>query len=120
MVLGRELIIRDCSAIAGWRKRCVQIAPEISGDLPPPSPPAEKATARQDQAGKSVGQLAIAVAKAKRADHESQHARCNNLAGNLGDELTTATCQGEKTAASRYKTRQSRTHNRPRHCLGRN
>src|SRR5712691_3029206 len=25
-----------------------------SGDLPPPSPPAEKATARQDQAGKLV------------------------------------------------------------------
>jgi hypothetical protein len=87
-----------------------------SGDPLLPSPPAEKATARQQQAGESVGQLAIAVAKAKRADHESQHARCNNLAGNLGDELTTATCQGEKTTASRYKTRQSRTHNRRRHC----
>ena len=35
------------------------------------------------------------------------------------DELTTASHQGEKTSASRYKTRQSRTHNRPRHC-GRN
>jgi hypothetical protein len=31
------------------------------------------------------------------------------------DELTTASHQGEKSTASRYKTRQSRTHNRPRH-----
>jgi hypothetical protein len=52
--LGRVLINRDCSAIAGCRKRRVRIAPSevcavrSSGDLPPPSPPAEKAAARQD------------------------------------------------------------------------
>src|SRR5262249_50600707 len=35
---------RDCSAVAGRRKRCVWIGAESSGDLLPPSPPAEKAT----------------------------------------------------------------------------
>ena len=30
-----------------------------SGDLPPPSPPGEKATARQDQAGKSCAELPV-------------------------------------------------------------
>jgi len=38
--------------IAGCRKRRMRCA-RSSGDLLPPSPPAEKATARQDQAGKA-------------------------------------------------------------------
>jgi hypothetical protein len=43
---------------------------------------------------------------------EGQHA---SLSGD--DELTTAAArEGQKSTASRYKTRQSRTHNRPRHC----
>jgi hypothetical protein len=46
------LINRDCSAITGCRKRRVRCAGS-SGDLLPPSPPAEKANARQDQAGQS-------------------------------------------------------------------
>ena len=45
--LGRVLINRDCSA-TGCRKRRAR-----SGDLLPPPPPGEKATARQDQAGKA-------------------------------------------------------------------
>jgi hypothetical protein len=51
--LGRVLINRDCSAIAGCRKRRVRVCVETLSDLLPPSPPAEKATARQDQAGQS-------------------------------------------------------------------
>src|SRR5262245_26730435 len=36
------------------RQDCLgRAAPDASGDLLPPSPPAEKATARQDQAGKA-------------------------------------------------------------------
>ena len=41
-----------CAALEG-RKRCVWIGAESSGDLLPPSPPAEEATARQDQTWKS-------------------------------------------------------------------
>ena len=67
------------SAMAGRRKRRVD-CPETSGNLLPPSPPAEKATARQDQAGKASaddgGGNAIAVPKAKSVlAVESQHAR---------------------------------------------
>jgi hypothetical protein len=50
--LERVLINGDCSAIAGCRKRRVRCA-GCSGDLLPPSPPAEEATARQDQAGQA-------------------------------------------------------------------
>jgi hypothetical protein len=49
--LGRVLINRDCSAIAGCRKRRVRIA--RSGDLPPPSPPGEEATAREHETRQS-------------------------------------------------------------------
>src|SRR5215471_21246853 len=38
----RVLINRDCSAVAGRRKRCVWIGAESSGDLLPPSPPADR------------------------------------------------------------------------------
>jgi hypothetical protein len=38
---------RDC------RKRCVRLRGECSGDLAPASPPGEKATASQDQAGQA-------------------------------------------------------------------
>src|SRR5262249_28330114 len=44
------LISRDYSAISGRRERRIRIA---SGGLLPPSPPAEKAAARKDQAGKA-------------------------------------------------------------------
>src|SRR5262245_51272180 len=37
----------------GLSKRRVWIGAGCSGDLPPPSPPAEKTTARQDQAGQA-------------------------------------------------------------------
>src|SRR5262245_22779827 len=47
----RVLIDPDCSAIAGCRKRRARIA--CSRSLPPSSPPAEKATGSQDQAGES-------------------------------------------------------------------
>src|SRR5262249_30486539 len=50
--LGRVLINRDCSAIAGCRERHVRCA-EGSGDFLTASPPGEKAAARQDQAGQS-------------------------------------------------------------------
>jgi hypothetical protein len=46
---GRVLINRDCSAIAGAQTTCADCAGS-SGDFLPPSPPAEKATARKDQA----------------------------------------------------------------------
>jgi hypothetical protein len=52
MTRGRVLINRDCSAIAGRRKLPLRCA-GCSGDFLPPSPPAEKATARQDQAGQA-------------------------------------------------------------------
>src|SRR5262249_9378353 len=48
--LGRELINCDCPAIAGCRKTTGVAYARRSGDLPPPSPRAEKTTARQDQA----------------------------------------------------------------------
>ena len=55
--LGCVLINRDCSAIAGCPQRCIELRRMLrarcSGDPLPPSPPAEKATARQDHAGKS-------------------------------------------------------------------
>jgi hypothetical protein len=51
--LGRVFINSDCSAIADCRIWRVRIGDGSSGDLLPPSPPAEKATARQDQPGKS-------------------------------------------------------------------
>jgi hypothetical protein len=51
--LGRVLINRDCSEIAGCPKRHVKVARESSGSLLPPSPPAEQATACQDQAGQA-------------------------------------------------------------------
>jgi hypothetical protein len=49
--VGRVLINRDCSAIAGCRERHVRCA-EGSGDFLTPSPLGEKnkASARQDQA----------------------------------------------------------------------
>src|SRR6266700_6290094 len=50
--LRRVLISRDCSASAGCRKRCATPA-ECSGDFLTPSPPAEKATAREHQARQS-------------------------------------------------------------------
>ena len=53
VVLGRVLINRDYSAIAGCRERRVRNCAGSSGDLLPPSPPAEKATASQDQAGQT-------------------------------------------------------------------
>jgi hypothetical protein len=43
----------DCSAIADCRIWRVRIGDGSSGDLLPPSPPAEKATAGQDKAGKA-------------------------------------------------------------------
>src|SRR5262245_53381447 len=45
LLLRRVLINGDCSAIAGCRKRRVGNCVRCSGDLLPPSPPAEKATA---------------------------------------------------------------------------
>jgi hypothetical protein len=51
LMLGRALINSDCSANAGCRKRRACVG--CLGDFPPPSPPAEKATARQEQAGKA-------------------------------------------------------------------
>src|SRR5262245_2112927 len=48
--LGRVLINRIARQSALLQTTC---ASERSGDLPTPSPPAEKATARQDQAGKA-------------------------------------------------------------------
>src|SRR5262249_41306610 len=51
VVLGRVLINRDCSAIADCHKQRMRV--RCSGDLPPSSPPAEKTTARQDQARQS-------------------------------------------------------------------
>jgi hypothetical protein len=85
-----------------------------SGRLLPPSPPAEKAAAREDQTGQA------STPKAKRLA-TTWPARSASIKpyGVSDDELTTASHQGEKTSASRYKTRQSRTYNRPRHC-GRN
>jgi hypothetical protein len=51
-LLGRRVLInRDCSPIAGCRKRRVRIG--SSGDFLTPSPPGEKATASQDQARQS-------------------------------------------------------------------
>src|SRR6516165_248426 len=41
--LGRVLLIsRDCSAIAGYRKRRVPVCAGSSGGLPTPSPPADR------------------------------------------------------------------------------
>ena len=57
------------------------------------------------------------MSKAKRADRIGQHAlsrRCLSGQGASADEPTTPSRQGEKTTASRYKTRQSRTHDRTR------
>src|SRR5262249_16007786 len=51
--LGRVLINRDCSAIGGCRNDAREACSGSSGGLLPPSPPAEKATARQDQARQS-------------------------------------------------------------------
>jgi hypothetical protein len=51
--LGRVLINRDCSAIAGCRKRRVRVEAECSGDLVTASRQEEKNTTSQDQAGKS-------------------------------------------------------------------
>jgi hypothetical protein len=50
--LGRVLTNRNCSAIAGCRERHVRHA-ERSGDFLTPSPPDEKATARQEQTRQS-------------------------------------------------------------------
>jgi len=50
---GRVLVNRDCSAIADCRIWRVPIRGGSSGDLLPPSPPAENATTRQDQAGQA-------------------------------------------------------------------
>jgi hypothetical protein len=52
--LRRVLINRDCSTIAGCRKQLVQVGAGSSGAFLPPSPPAEKATDSQDQAGQST------------------------------------------------------------------
>jgi hypothetical protein len=49
----RDSINRDCSAIAGCRKRRVRVCVETLSDLLPPSPPTEKAAGRQDQAGQA-------------------------------------------------------------------
>src|SRR6516164_7256843 len=62
----------------------------------------------------TVGQLAIAVPKAKkRAGSASTLGKlivnCQDK-GASDDELTSAARQGEKAAASHHKTRQSRTH----------
>jgi hypothetical protein len=54
-------ILRPCThksrllrqSLAAANDVCGLRPPESSGDLLPPSPPAEKATARQDQAGKA-------------------------------------------------------------------
>src|SRR5262249_48919109 len=51
--LGRVLINRDCSAVGCLPQTTRADYVGCSGDLLPPSPPAEKATARQDQARKS-------------------------------------------------------------------
>ena len=58
--------------------------------------------------------------KHKRADRWKASTLVKLVVDISDGELTTASRQGEKTAASRDKTRQSRTHNRPRHCCGRN
>jgi hypothetical protein len=77
-----------------------------SGGLLPPSPPAEKATACQDQAGQ-IGYAKLRLPQSKSVlVVKSQHA-CKLVGDrwewdpNLsGDELTTASRQGQKTAAS--------------------
>ena len=48
--LGRVLVNRDCPAVVGCRKHSANYA-ESSGGFLPPSPPTEKATARDDQTG---------------------------------------------------------------------
>jgi len=71
-----------------------------SGNLPPPSAPAEKSTGCRDQAGQAStgdgardGSPMRCLKKKKRADRRGRPARS-------GDELTTtASCQGEKATA---------------------
>jgi hypothetical protein len=53
--LRRVLINRDYSTIAGCRKQLVQVGARSSGAFLPPSPPAEKATACQDQGTSPFG-----------------------------------------------------------------
>src|SRR5262245_11866958 len=77
---------------------CVVVG-SLGGPLPP-SPPAEKATARQDQTGQAStgdgagdGSPMRCLKKKKRADRRGRPARS-------GDELTTtASCQGKKATA---------------------
>ena len=51
--LGRVLINHDCSTIARCRKTTRTGCAGCSGELLPPSPPAENATAREDEAGQA-------------------------------------------------------------------
>src|SRR5215472_10539180 len=87
--------------------RTKTLAARSPDDLLPPSPPAEKATARQDQAG--IRPTRLRCLKQKRADVEGQHA-CKLIGDLSSDEPTTATArQGEKATARCDQTRQSRT-----------
>jgi hypothetical protein len=52
LTLGRALINRDCFGNRQAPQKGYGCSGS-SGNLPPPSPPAEKATAREDQAGKA-------------------------------------------------------------------
>jgi hypothetical protein len=109
--LGRVLINRDCSAIAGCRERRAWRA-DVQAIFcrrrhQPRRPPPAKI-----RPGRPAPQKQSALATASGAS------TLNSSIKGSDEELTTAPHQGEKTAASRYKTRQSRTHNRPRH--GRN
>jgi hypothetical protein len=53
-LLHTSLVVQECFVGDGWPSQtmCVDCV-GCSGDLLPPSPPAEKATARQEQAGKA-------------------------------------------------------------------
>jgi hypothetical protein len=73
-----------------------------SADLLPPSPPAEKATARQDQAGQT-GYAKLRPPQSKSVLVVKSPARSTRRQywwEDLGHELTTASRQGEKNTAS--------------------
>ena len=54
-LLHTSLVVQEYFVGDGWPSQMTSALYVVgsSGDLPPPSPPAEKATARQDQAGKA-------------------------------------------------------------------
>ena len=59
-----------------------------SGDLPPPSPPAEKATARQDQAGKSSTGDGACPRRSCASPRAAMHRETKKAPGGPGLEVT--------------------------------